>query len=362
MKTIVIFEPQSGGHRGNFLRGLKQAVPDYEGCRVIFFTERELSDLQRKRLKDAGWLRRQFFLYQLLRDACRKYTPDHILILELTPVELPLVLLGFPVSLSAILFVQYPELKRGVKFFVKHWKTRLLLWRAPIKTLFLLNGEMSCRFLKDRFSSRASFVPIPDPAPDVIAESGFTLREECGFSENRKVFLFFGAISKRKGAEVLLDALKQLSAEGLKKSAFVFCGKPDLRYQREFHASVAEVQDLEDLEVHFENNFVSDERMMAFFEQADCILMPYLRPEYSSGVLALAARVGKPVLGPKDGLLGRLIQENGLGDVTPITPEALANALSKPRHMDLKKQQAFSDRSRMKDFSKIILKALCDES
>ncbi len=397
MKTILLFEPQSGGHRVNFFQWLEAAAPEYPDCQFVSFAADDAKDAD---LAHLGWWRTQKKVYQLFCEACRIHQPDHALILELTPIELPLVLFGSPVPLSAILFVQYPELSNGWKKVSKHWKTRLLLRRAPVKNLFLLNGEKSCQFLTKIFTrenttrqirnQRSSqddgqqddenrvvgnnlvvnhlektapvksvytrFIPIPDPAPDTTAEPNFDI------SKDRKTFLFFGAISKRKGADVLLEALRQISPEVAKQSTFLFCGKPEASCKEKFRKSVAEVQDLGDPEVHAEISFVSNERMMAMFEQADVVLMPYTRPEYSSGILSIAAKAGTPVLGPTDGLLGRLIRENGLGATTEITPAALAEALSCPISADPTAQRAFAEKANPVDFAKTILDSICNES
>jgi len=382
MKKILIFEPQSGGHRDNFFQWLENAAPEYSDCQFVFFTDDDAKDAN---LANLGWWKKQKTIYQLFRNACRIHQPDHALILELTPIELPLVLFGSPVPLSAILFVQYPELSNGWKKVYKHWKTRLLLWRAPVKNLFLLNGEKSCRFLTRKFTTECTentegfqclenplngrgarragggsrmgflkrkrstrFIPIPDPAPAVLAEENFKI------SKARKKFLFFGAISKRKGADVLLDALRQISPEVAQQSAFIFCGKPEASYQIDVSNPVADIR--------FENGFVSNERMMALFEQADVILMPYTRPEYSSGILSIAAKAGTPVLGPTDGLLGRLIRENGLGATTQITPAALAEALARPIYADPIAQRAFAEKANPVKFAKTILDSICNES
>jgi hypothetical protein len=104
--TILIFEPLSGGHRANFIQWLSEAEPEGSGCRFVFFTADDAGDLQ---LETAGWWQKQKRLYDLFRKACEKHHPDHVLILELTHLELPLILFGSPVPLSAILFVQYPN-------------------------------------------------------------------------------------------------------------------------------------------------------------------------------------------------------------------------------------------------------------
>jgi glycosyltransferase involved in cell wall biosynthesis len=362
LRTVLIFEPLSGGHRANFIKWLRDAAVDYADCRFVFFTSGDAGDLQ---LENLGWWRKQKKLYDLFRQACKIHNPDHALILELTHLELPLALSGSPVPLSAILFVQYPELSsvwknKGVqaqpawKKVSKHWKTRLLLRRTPIKNLFLLNGEKSCRFLSEHFPARCRFIPIADPAPNVPADPGFSLNVPRG----RRACLFFGAVSRRKGAHLLLETLAKISPTAAKRNVFLFCGEPEADYRAEFKKACARLRAARpDLDLIVETRFVSDGQMMAMFEQADLILLPYTRSEYSSGILALAAKAGTPVLGPKGGLLGRLIIENGLGLAADLTPETL----ELPVGLNETLRQKFIARNTIENFTKPILDAICHE-
>lgn len=349
-QTILVFEPLSSGHRAHFLRWLREAAPDVSDCRFVFFTADEAGDLELDRL---GWWQKQKRLYDLFRQACEQYQPDQALVLELTHLELPLILFGSPVPLSAILFVQYPELPQGLKRHLKHWKTRLLLARAPVKNLFLLNGEKSCRFLSEHFSGKCRFIPLSDPASQTAAEPDFSFD-----ADDRRVCLFFGAISRRKGADRLLDTLHRISPQAAKSNRFVFCGEPEESFRAEFNRAVQVLYSSRpDVDLHVEERFVSDERMIAMFERADLILMPYTRPEYSSGILALAAQVGTPVLGPATGLLGRLIRDHGLGLATDLTPEAL----EPPVTLDEKLRRTFVAGNTVENFTKPILSAVCNE-
>lgn len=363
---ILIFEPLSGGHRADFIRWLADEIPAYSGFRFVFFTAKDISEPMAQQLSQAGRWKKQRLLYSLFRDACRKHNPDHALILELTHLELPLALSGSSVPLSAILFIQYPELPRGLKFFFKHWKTALLLRRAPVKNLFLLNGEESCRFLSARFDSPPRFIPIPDPAPDTDADPAFTMRAAYGIEPGRKIFLFFGAISPRKGADVLINALHRLAPDAAAKSAFVFCGEPEATYRESFDRACAGLRAARpDVSLNTETRFVSHEQMTALFKQSDVVLMPYTRPEYSSGILAQAVKAKTPVIGPETGLLGRLIRENKLGEVCAVSPEPLAEciarAVEKSPQVDEAHREAFVQRSHPKLFARAILKAVCDE-
>lgn len=379
MKTILIFEPRSGGHRANYIHWLAAAISENppSGFHFIFVTapsvdipvaaplsSHKISPELARRLTSSGSTRKLRALLREIFDACvAEHVPDHALILELTHLELSFALRGAPCPISAILFVQYPELPRGLKFIFKDWKTALLLHRAPVKNLFLLNGEESCRWLTSRFGTRARFISLPDPAPDVTSDTEFVMRDAYKIALDRRVFLFFGAISPRKGSDVLIDALHLLSPEAAAQSTFVFCGEPEGCYRRTFETAILRLRAARsDIQLNVEDRFVSDQRMMALFEQSDAILMPYTRPEYSSGILALAAKAHTPVIGPAGGLLGRLIQQNGLGVVCAIHSEAVAKSITDAAQclpvVDDVQCSAFVQRSPPEVFASVILDAM----
>ncbi len=381
MKTILIFEPLSGGHRSSYIRWLTDFIADnpQAGCHFIFVTDPSVdipavapmsshkipAELARQ-LKLSGSAGRSRLLRDLFDECVAQYSPDHALILELTRLEFSFALRGAPCPVSAILFVQYPELPRGLKFFFKDWKTALLLRRAPVKNLFLLNGEESCRYLTARFGSRSRFIPVPDPVPEITAEAGFSIRREYRISAGQTAFLFFGAVSPRKGADVLIEALHLLPPEAAAKSVFLFCGEPERGYQQAFAQAVARLRAARpDITLNVEARFVSDQRMMALFEQSDVVLMPYTRPEYSSGILALAAKARTPVIGPDSGLLGRLIRQNGLGAVCSVQPETVAESIvNATQHLpavDESLCSAFVQKSRPELFARTMVDAVRNE-
>ena len=379
METILIFEPLSGGHRDRFigwLAGYLGGQPPPSNTRYVFVVgphmEVPASDAVEvlripvetaRRLESAGRWMKPWLLSRLFRSVCADRAPDHALILELTHLELPLALGGSPCPLSAILFVQYPEMKRGLKFHLKEWKTALLLRRAPVEALFLLNGEEACRHLTGRFGNAARFVPLPDPVPEIAPDPAFAMRDVYRIAPDRTVFLFFGAISRRKGVHVLLKALRRLDADSAARSTFLFCGQPEPGCRRAFERDCARLQAVRpDLQVVADIRFVPDGKMAALFEQSDAVLLPYVRPDYSSGILALAARARTPVIGPDTGLLGRLIRNNRLGAVCPADPASLAEAIARcvqdPPSVDEAACAAFVGKCRPAEFSHILFENL----
>jgi len=371
-RNILVFEPLEGGHRAFFLQTLRAYLERHPsaGIRWVFVDAAAAERLMpgfAQWFGAAGRWRRPWILHRLFRACCRAYAPDHALILELTALELPFVLRGASVPVSAILFVQYPELRRGVKFFWKQVKTAGLLRRVRVRNLFLLNGERSCRYLRERFPGPVHFLPVPDPVPSVAAEPGFSLHGHYGLEPGRPVFLFFGAFSRRKGADRLLRALHGIRPETAERAVFLFCGVPEPDYRKRFEAECAalrrrrpEVRLITDL------RFIPDGEAAALFEQARVVLMPYARPEYSSGLLGLAARAGVAVIGPEEGLIGRLIREYGLGGTvaggTSEWVRALDRAVVEWPRVDASGCRRFVKERDPARFAEIMRDAVCDES
>ena len=77
------------------------------------------------------------------------------------------------------------------------------------------------------------------------------------------------------------------------------------------------------------NEYCSKSFMADLFESSDCIVLPYEVTAQSSGLIGYAAHFRKPVIGPKTGLVGKLIRKYRLG-IQPddINPETLSMAIS----------------------------------
>ncbi|MCH8527352.1 MAG: hypothetical protein LAT79_09395 [Kiritimatiellae bacterium] len=272
----------------------------------------------------SGWNKKRS-MGRLLEQRVQTHQPDEVILLELTQYEWSLLWKKIPATLSAIVFVQPPHICSRLKREFKFLKTRLLLCRNVWRTLYFLNGDGTARILRERFKRvRTEFSGVPDPVIEWAEGVGASVDVDAG----RSTALYFGAVSRRKGFGVLVDALLMLPVSIQKRLELVICGKPEdpVYFSDELnrlrgHGGA--------LKLTVEAAFLEEFRVKAYFEACDWVLMPYTRPEYSSGVLGLAARAGKPVLGPEGGLLGSLIQEYGLGRSCAITPDSLKNEIEK---------------------------------
>lgn len=298
-----------------------------------------------------------------------RHKPDGVLFLELTPWERWLAHHPLPCTVAGILFVQYPEIdpscgpllqrmERWLRRQVKEHRTarwlRLQQWRA----VFLLNGERACRYLNQRFSKTPVFRPIPDPIPppEIAGEEGGAPPQR----RTRLRFLHLGVLSARKGMHIGLRALEYVSPEWAKACEVRIVGAVEAHYKSVFQSAVQELRRRRpDIQMTWEERYLSEKEFESELAATNWLWLPYLRTEYSSGILAHAARWGKPVLGPSDGLIGHLITHHSLGRVCTIEPRALAAALEQayrePFVADETQRVAFVHRSSPAVFAQSLL-------
>jgi glycosyltransferase involved in cell wall biosynthesis len=116
--------------------------------------------------------------------------------------------------------------------------------------------------------------------------------------------------------------------ENQKTTTIVLAGKATDAFDAVLSEKISKIRKVTDVQVVWDNSFISNERVVALFNQCDAVLIPYKNAEASSGVLGHAIHSGKKVIGPSNGLIGKLIKNNDLGVcIDSINPEKIANAL-----------------------------------
>jgi glycosyltransferase involved in cell wall biosynthesis len=127
--------------------------------------------------------------------------------------------------------------------------------------------------------------------------------------------LFFGRISRYKGIDVLLDAMRLLW-ERLPEARLVIAGGGDLTQ----HAALA------DPRVSVRNEHVPEDDVPSLFAAARCVVLPYLEAS-QSGVGARAKGYGRPLVVTDVGGIPDLVAD-GSGRVVPaVDAVALSRAL-----------------------------------
>ncbi|MDA3874441.1 MAG: glycosyltransferase [Kiritimatiellae bacterium] len=289
-----------------------------------------------------------------LQKICKTHSPHHILLMAFGDLEWSLVWWRCPVPISSILFVQFPEMSSGPKKLFKQLKTRWILHRNPIQNLFLLNGEYSVKYLEKTHRGEVRFHAVPDPVNPLPSGIGVQAPKRGA----NTVFLYFGAISRRKGFGLLVDAMLKLSEDELQRMKFLFCGRPEDPAYFAHELGRLERSGLP-FQLEICKRFLSEEELVGRFVSSDVVLLPYLRPEYSSGVLGIATQTMRPVIGPSQGLLGRLIRGYDLGFACRMCAQELKNALvmatEQGVNFDSEAAKTFAEQSTPTAFARTIL-------
>ena len=188
-----------------------------------------------------------------------------------------------------------------------------------IYQIFLYGPKKGMKYVVDWFKC------LPDPVPSLPEKPLTCLRERLGIESDSKVFLHFGAMDKRKGTLDILKAILCLDeTDGV---AFIFAGKINEKIKSEFDSLYKEIKE-KGIKIIVMDEFCSYDTLHNLCYSSDCILMPYRLTNLSSGVIGYASLHRIPVIGPSEGLIGRLIKENKLGKtIRRITPTVISNEI-----------------------------------
>jgi len=136
-------------------------------------------------------------------------------------------------------------------------------------------------------------------------------------------FLLFGKIKPYKGIDLMIEALKRLAPETLKRVEVLVVGKPYM----DVAPLEAAAKDLPQL--RFEFRFVPDEEMPSLFAWADVLAFPYREIEMS-GVLMAALKTARPMVASNIGGFAELLTDGETGFlVEPGDVAGLARAITR---------------------------------
>ena len=162
---------------------------------------------------------------------------------------------------------------------------------------------------------------VLDADPATLTAGELNWRRRLRLEDASKVVLFFGNVRPYKGLTDLVDAFPAVRDETGASLVVVGTFFESLDAYRE---KVRELG-LDDC-VRLVDEYVPNEDVAPLFALADLIALPY-RSASQSGVLPIAACLGKPVVATEVGGLPEALAGTGLL-VPPSDPEALGRALS----------------------------------
>ncbi len=188
-------------------------------------------------------------------------------------------------------------------------KWSLLSKISSVAKAFILNDSSASVYLNKKYST-SKFAYLPDPYSQITYKAK-DKREDLGIDEQNKIFLHFGGLTRRKGTIDILDSLFKLNDEEKKHYTFIFAGEVYKDIKDEFYSKYNKLKD--SINILLFDEFCSYEFLNDLCYTCDCILIPYHNTNQSSGIISYAAYYNKPVIGPANGLLGKIIRKYHLG-------------------------------------------------
>jgi glycosyltransferase involved in cell wall biosynthesis len=288
-----------------------------------------------------------FFMWSLVQQYLERINPHHALFLTLDELILPLCAgLRSSTEFSGIFFrpfFQYQDVWAEAASSVGHLRAlpgRLLLNRflshPQLRHAFCID-ETVPETVRDKVTCELVYLPDPvripagTPSPRKISE----LRRELGIPAERKVFLFAGDITERKGLWNVIRSIYSLDDQDCARICVAIVGKAGLGTESRLDEEIARLGADKPISFVRRAAFVSDRELESWFAASDVVLAPYNKHVGMSGILLLAAAHGRPVISQAYGLMGDLTRRHELGQVCePADPSSIAAALRAFLHVE----------------------------
>jgi len=314
------------------LTGIDKFNPN--SVKIIHPRQRDLNSLQ----KASSPLRRSELEFSLLHKILRAYNVRRCYLLHFNRFQFSVGLprfKKFPAKLRGILFNPLGDNGSYIPFSITKFRKCLqLLWclqNRQLEHLYILNNSTLAEKLNKRIFCSRFFISLPDPILTSV-HSRFQTSNRCSIlpPSDKCRYLLFGSISRRKGIFLLFEALKYLPANIVENIEIILAGKV---VQSDANSVLESLfllrKTVPNLHIEYLNHFLSYQDLSGLFSNVDCVLVPYLGNESSSGVLGHAAFHNKPVIGPARGLIGHLITSYQLGiALNRFDPRDLATAIA----------------------------------
>lgn len=163
-------------------------------------------------------------------------------------------------------------------------------------------------FLLDEFlANDTGFSLLPDPSLGNFSTNNLEAKRELNLPADKLILLHFGTASKRKGLELLLEALKQ----PLIQKHFFLLVAGNYNHAPQTSKTLKELE--KSGTAKFINRFVSEKEQELCFCASDIVMIPYLNHYGSSSILSQAAAAQKPVIASNYHLLGKRVLQHKLG-------------------------------------------------
>jgi len=280
-----------------------------------------------------GMVKRTFSEYRLMDKYAVAHSVDFVCLLYFNIFQLACVFYRPSYKISGILFLQFfrmekSGLKEKLKYYRKYLTTLGYSLNSKINCVFILNDKKGSEYLNKEFNT-GIFKMLPDPIPELLPLEGFNIYEHYNIESGRKIFLHIGGLSDRKGTFEIIDAAQFISVKNQTNVAILLVGKAASDITEEtILKKINFAEDKTNVQVVWDNQFVSNSMMKSIFEQCSAVLIPYKNTEASSGILGHAVAANKYVIATGKGLIKELIEENNFGVlIDNVTPFEIASKM-----------------------------------
>lgn len=348
LKNVLIVDLQYSGHHQeyfnhcfNYLEGEQNQTSKYyflvssemdltitktaksNNIQIIQVNQKVLDNIRQKRkfLKD-------FYYLKIVKKHIRQLNITEVLFLEILLVLWGLPFSGFNTKISGVLLKSYynnPESvlkKDGLKKRLEQVFYFSILRKKQLKRIFVLNNQKAVEFYNDAIAKK--FILLPEPIDDIIVNPNFNLRKHYGIAQNKKILLHFGVLNENKGIFEIIEAIDLLPTKYLEKVTLIIAGKTSNKnFSAKTKNLVSRVDKIKRNAIILDIRFIEEKNKANYFNDSDLILVPYNRPDCSSGIFGYALKFKKLMIGPKDGLLSELIKNNNAGIASDCSSEAI---------------------------------------
>jgi hypothetical protein len=275
---------------------------------IEFIEEKDIEEIKNHKLL------KSYILCKILKKAAKKHNIINVFLISLMSV-MPFVPLFFnkKTNISGIIYMIYlyrwhnSNLVSRIIDILKH----IIFSNSKVfGNVFLLNDKIAPIYLNRKFKSKV-YKYLPDPFISIPEGELKNLRLELNISNDKNVFLHFGALAERKGTIEILKAIIESDESVMKNSCFIFAGKISVDIRETFYSILNKAKLKTQIIIYDEfcdYNFIG-----SLCLSSDFLLIPYKNSAQSSGVLGYGSQFKIPLVSPSNGLLGKLVKRYKMG-------------------------------------------------
>lgn len=273
-------------------------------------------------MQNSNILVRSYKLTICLKKYIKEHKPDRVILPYLPPLIPLLPLFVYKKNLfRGIIFKTPSKIGDRLKLSILDSILYKFIYKFKcFEIIWVVNNKYIVTLLNEQLNTKV-FSVLPDPI-NVINNLNTNIINKYKHS-NRIILFHGGGMDKSKGTIDFINALKLLPVSVHKNYIIIFGGKMQNSDEKQILYDF--IEDFPSYNIIYDDNFLTYEDLCTYISISDYVVIPYKRTEQSSGILGYSALYGIPVIGPKKGLLGKLIVDNKLGYVLDnITPDSLA--------------------------------------